>query len=289
MSAMSLSRSYRAATSQVRSFSVSSKLRVGPESPNYIEIPQTLQPDLPAKPRVKGTLPVPREIFPARRPDKATSAYIAAATLEPSKAKTIRKGDPNAETIEWKRKMAASRRKNLEEGLVELYERKKTTDAAMTRISAAKQARRERVLRQPQREDERLTSPTVLPALTASSGILPDPDRDARIAESRERVLEKQLQKSAHRLDKLHTLYMNARNFITTEEQLAQEIEAKFREDGGQEWQSDSGVGNNVWAKGAPPTIQDIVKNQTKDELGRWRIEQDRMDKVVEEMTGGKL
>ncbi|OKL56371.1 hypothetical protein UA08_08274 [Talaromyces atroroseus] len=286
---MSLSRTYRAATRQVRSFSVSSNLRVGPESPNYIEVPQTLQPDLPPTPRVKGTLPVPREIFPARRPDKATPAYISAATLEPSKPKIIKKGDPNAESIEWKRKMAASRRKNLEEGLLELYERKKTTDAAMTRRSAAKQARRERVLRQPERDDERLTNPSVIQALKTQHGILPDPDRDARLARSRERVLEKQLQKSAERHNDLHTLYMNARTFITTEEQLTREIEAKFREDGGDEWLSDSGIGTNVWAKGAPPTIQDIVKNQTRDDVGRWRIEQDRMSKVVEEMTGGKL
>lgn len=286
---MSLSRSYRTATRQVRSFSVSSRLRVGPESPNYIEVPQTLQPDLPAKPRVKGTLPVPREIFPARRPDKPTTAYISAATPEPSKAKTIKKGDPNAEAIEWKQRMAVSRRNSLREGLLELYERKQTTDAAMTRRSAAKQARRDRVLRQPQREDERLTSPSIVQALRDQTPILPDPDREVRIIRSRERVLEKQMQKSAERHDNLHTLYMNARNFITTEEQLVREIEAKFREDGGDEWQSDSGMGQNVWAKGPPPTIQDVVKNQTKDELGRWRIEQERMSKVVEEMTGGKL
>lgn len=286
---MSLSRHYLTAARQVRSFSASSKLRVGPESPYYIDVPQTLQPDLPSKPRVKGTLPVPREIFPARRTDKTTPEYIAAATLEPTKAKIVKKSDPNAELIEWKRKMAASRRRNLEEGLVELYARKKAIDAAMTQRSAAKQARRERVLRQPPREDERLTSPSLIQALQLQPKVLPDPNREARISQSRERVLHKHLQRSAARHNDLHTLYMNAKTFITTEEQLTREIEDKFREDGGQEWASDSGVGSNVWAKGAPPTIQDIVKNQTKDEVGRWRLEQERMDKVVEEMTGGKL
>ncbi|EED16488.1 conserved hypothetical protein [Talaromyces stipitatus ATCC 10500] len=286
---MSLSRSYRTATKQVRSFSVSTRLRIGPESPNYIEVPQTLQPDLPAKPRVKGTLPVPREIFPARRPDKPTPAYISAVTPEPSKVKTIKKNDPNAETIAWKQRMADSRRTNLREGLLELYERKENTVAAMTRRSAAKQARRERVLRQPQREDERLTSPSVVQSLEEQPSSLPDPDREIRIAQSRERVLQKQLQKSAERHTNLHTLYMNAREFIVTEEQLMKEIEDKFREDGGDEWRSDSGVGTNVWAKGAPPTIQSIVNNQTKDDVGRWRIEQERMSKVVEEMTGGKI
>lgn len=286
---MSLSRSYRAATKQVRSFSVSTKLRVGPESPNYIEVPQTLQPDLPARPRVKGTLPIPREIFPARRPDKPTPAYISAVTPEPSKVKTIKKNDPNAETIAWKQRMAENRRQNLREGLLELYERKQATVASMTRRSAAKQARRERVLRQPERDDERLTRPSVVQGLMEQPSILPDPDRDIRIAQSRERVLEKQLQKSAERNNHLHTLYMNARDFIVTEEQLMKEIEDKFREGGVDEWRSDSGTGTNVWNKGAPPTIQSIVNTQTKDDNGRWRIEQERMKQVVEEMTGGKM
>jgi hypothetical protein len=136
---MSLSRSCRAAKVPVRGFSTSSSLRVGPESPNYIEVPRTLQPDLPQRPRVKGTLPVPREIFPARRADKLTWAYISAATPEPTRVKTIRKDDPHAESIEWKRRMAESRRNNLREGLQELYTRKQTTDQSMTRRSAERQ------------------------------------------------------------------------------------------------------------------------------------------------------
>jgi hypothetical protein len=275
---------------QARSFSVSSKLRVGPESPNYIEIPRTLQPDLPSKPKVKGTLPVPREIFPPRRADKPTWTYITAATPEPIKENPIKADDPHAEAIEWKNKMAELRRANFREGLVELYQRKLKTDAFMTRRSAAKQARRQRVFNQPPREDERLTRPTVVKAMEPTQGtVLPDPNRERRITLSRHRVLAKQREKSTSRQEDLHTLYMNARTFITTEAQLDQEIETKFSEDGGREWDSDSGAGNNVWAKGAPPSIQDIVRNQTTSDSGRWRVEQERMRKVVEELTGGKI
>lgn len=287
---MSLSRSCRAARVQARSFSVSSKLRVGPESPNYIEIPRTLQPDLPSKPQVKGTLPVPREIFTQRRADKPTWAYITAATPEPSNQKPIKEGDRNAETIEWKRKMADLRRTNFRQGIVELYKRKLDTDTLMTRRSSAKQARRERVFNQPPREDERLTRPTVVKAMQLTqSTVLPDPNREKRLAASRQRVLAKQQEKSEIRQEDLHTLYMNARTFITTEAQLDKEIEAKFSENGGREWDSDTGSGNNVWAKGAPPSIQDIVRNQTSSDAGRWRVEQERMRKVVEELTGGKM
>ncbi|QKX53659.1 uncharacterized protein TRUGW13939_00738 [Talaromyces rugulosus] len=286
---MSLSRSCRTARVQARSFSVSSKLRVGPESPNYIEIPRTLQPDLPSKPKVKGTLPVPREIFPPRRADKPTWTYITAATLEP-KENPVKADGPHAEAIEWKNKMAELRRANLREGLVELYQRKLNTDAFMTRRSAAKQARRQRVFDQPPREDERLTRPTVVKAMEPTQGtVLSDPNREKRITVSRQRVLAKQRVKSEIRQEDLHTLYMNARTFITTEAQLDKEIETKFSEDGGREWDSDSGAGNNVWAKGAPPSIQDIVRNQTTSDAGRWRVEQERMRKVVEELTGGKI
>lgn len=287
---MSLSRGCRTARVQVRNFSVSSKLRVGPESPNYIEIPQTLQPDLPRKPQVKGTLPVPREIFTPRRADKPTWTYISAATPEPTKEKPIKEDDPNAQTIEWKRKMAKSRRENFREGLAELYKRKTETDAFMTRRSAAKQARRERVFNQPPREDERLTQPTIVKAMQPTqNAILPDPNRESRLEASRLRVLAKQEEKSALRKEDLHTLYMNARTFITTEAQLDQEIEAKFNETGGSEWDTDTVSGTNVWAKGAPPSIQDIVRNQTSSETGKWRVEQERMRKVVEELTGGKM
>lgn len=287
---MSLSRSCRTARVQARSFSVSSKLRVGPESPNYIEIPRTLQPDLPSKPQVKGTLPVPREIFPSRRADKPTWAYISAATPEPSKQKPVKEGDRNAETIEWKNKMAELRRANFREGLVELYQRKLETEAFMTRRSAAKQARRQRVFDQPPREDERLTRATVVKSMQPTQRtVLPDPNRETRIAASRRRVIEKKQEKSAIRQEDLHTLYMNARTFITTEAQLDKEIEAKFSEDGGKEWRSDTGAGNNVWARGPPPSIQDIVRNQTTSEAGRWRVEQERMRRVVEELTGGKM
>lgn len=287
---MSLSRSCRTARVQARSFSVSSKLRVGPESPNYIEIPRTLQPDLPSKPQVKGTLPVPREIFPSRRADKPTWAYISAATPEPTKQKPVEEGSRNAETIEWKNKMAELRRANFREGLVELYQRKLVTEGSMTRRSAAKQARRQRVFDQPPREDERLTRATVVKAMQPTQRtILPDPNRETRIAASRNRVLAKQEEKSAIRQEDLHTLYMNARTFITTEAQLDQEIEVKFSETGGKEWLTDTGAGNNVWVKGPPPSIQDIVRNQTTSEHGRWRVEQERMRKVVEELTGGKM
>ncbi|KAL1964603.1 hypothetical protein VTN77DRAFT_6777 [Rasamsonia byssochlamydoides] len=287
---MSLYRTCRTATVQVRGFTSSSRLRVGPESPNYIDVPRPLQPDLPSKPQVKGTLPVPRELFPVRRQDKPTEAYISAATPLPSKEKTVDPNDPNAELIEWKRRMAAMRRKNLREGLLELHARKRRTEWLMAKRSAEKQAKRERILKQPQREDERLTSPSVIQAMKPTkTPVLPDPDREERLAQARLRVQAKEAEKRAERQDSLHTLYMNARNFITTEDQLAAEIERVFPEGENEAWRNDHQAGENIWNLGLPPTIQSMVTDAKRSEAARWEVIQGRVKKLAEEITGGKM
>lgn len=286
---MSLYRNCRTAQVQIRGFSTSSSLRVGPESPNYIDVPRTLQPDLPQKPQVRGTLPVPREIFPARRPDKPTWAYISSATPEPTKEKTIKKNNLHVDAIEWKRRMAHSRRNNLREGLQELYKRKQATDDFIGRRSAEKQARRERILKQPQREDERLTSSSIIQAMKPTGkSTLPDPDREERLARSQLHVKAKAIGKSAERIDSLHTLYMNARSFITTEAQLAAEIDKVFPEGQNPAWGADDGFGENVWKLGVPPTVQSTVEGESK-EAQRFEAVQTRLKKLAEEITGGKM
>ncbi|KAL2216779.1 hypothetical protein M432DRAFT_641674 [Thermoascus aurantiacus ATCC 26904] len=287
---MSLYRRCWTAAGQVRGFASSASLRVGPESPNFIDIPKPIQPDLPSKPRVKGTLPVPRELFPARRRDKPSEAYIAAATPPPSKEPEIQRDDPNAEYNEWRRKMAETRRRNLREGLLELYERKQRTESFMRRRSRAKQARRERILNQPEREDERLTKPSIIQAMMPTKqAVLPDPDREERLARSKARLEAREAKKKAERQDALHTLYVNARNFITTEAQLNAEIERVFPEGDNPAWRSDHQQGDNIWNLGVPPTVQSMVNHSKKNEVARWDIIQDRVKQLAEAITGGKM
>ncbi|KAL2870219.1 uncharacterized protein BJX67DRAFT_344937 [Aspergillus lucknowensis] len=280
----------RTATAQLRGFSSSSTLRVGPESPNFVELPRPIQPDLPPKPRVKGTLPVPREIFPRRRADKPRPEYIAAATPLPKNNEKIGANEPHAEYREWKREMANMRRKNLKAGLLELHKRKKRIDERMNQRSRAKQARREQVFKQGDRDDERLTRPSVIQEMLPQRiSVLPDPDREERLAQSRARWESKKLQKELERRDWLHTLYMNARSFITTEEQLAAEIEKVFPEGLNEAWRSDHQHGDNVWNLGLPPTVQNIVNESGKSESNRWELTQGRLKKLGEEITGGKV
>jgi hypothetical protein len=188
--------------------------------------------------------------------------------------------------------MAASRRENLREGLLELQKRKHRQDSMIAGRSRARSEYREKRLHAPQREDERLTNPTITSATrTLQQGPVPDPDRAARVAEKAARVQAKEAAKEEARRDALHTLYMHARSFITTEEQLDSEIERIFVE------QPFEQNGDNIWdAVGAPPTVQDMlsaVNNTQKSALayhaGPAAITGKRIKRIAEELTGGKM
>ncbi|KAE8163659.1 hypothetical protein BDV40DRAFT_262256 [Aspergillus tamarii] len=287
---MSLFRSCRTASVQARGFTSSATLRIGPESPNFVDVPRTIQPDLPSKQHVKGTLPVPREIFPVRRADKPSEEYIAAATPLPSKETKVDPNDPHAQYINWKRRMAEMRRQNLREGLLELHTRKQRTDKSMMQRSVEKQKRRERIFRQPEREDERLTRPSVIQEmLPKRTPVLPDPNREERLIISKAQLEATNAQKQAEQQDSLQALYMNARNFITTEAQLAAEIDRVFPEGENEAWRNDHQQGENVWNLGLPPTVQSIVNESRKSEAARWDLIQGRVKKLGEQITGGKL
>ncbi|KAF9883387.1 hypothetical protein FE257_003510 [Aspergillus nanangensis] len=287
---MSLFRNCRAVTAQARGFSSSSCRRVGPESPNYIDVPRTIQPDLPSKKHVKGTLPLPRELFPVRRADKPSEEYIAAATQLPSSDTPVDPTDPHAQYIDWKKRMAEMRRQNLREGLLELHTRKQRTDRSMVQRSTEKQKRRERVLRQAEREDERLTRSSVIQEmLPKRTPVLADPNREERLAKSQARQEVIRAQKELEKQDMVQSLYMNARNFITTEAQLAAEIEKVFPDGENEAWRNDHQQGENIWNLGVPPTVLWTVNESRKNEASRWDLIQGRVKKLGEQITGGKL
>ncbi|KAI9371020.1 hypothetical protein BJX61DRAFT_53762 [Aspergillus egyptiacus] len=286
---MSLFRNCGRTAVQLRGFSSTSRLRVEPESPDFVKVPQPIE-FTTSKPRVKGTLPVPRELFPSRRKDKPTEQYISAATPLPATQKGIRPGSKDAEYRQWKREMADMRRQNFREGLLELHDRKLASDRTMEQRSREKQKRRERVLQQPERDDERLTRPSILQdMLPKRMPVLPDPDREQRLATARERLENKKLQKQSERQDSLHTLYINARTFITTEAQLLAEIDEVFPEGENEAWRSDHQQGDNIWNLGTPPTVNSLLGDGRKSEYKRWDVTQERVKKLGEEITGGKL
>lgn len=102
----------------------------------------------------------------------------------------------------------------------------------------------------------------------------------------------------------LHSLYMNARNFVTTEEQLLAEIEKKFLPGGrnAEFRRSDfAETGDNIWVKGVPSTVKDLISESSSqtprngqppppsDVKTKYRKDQERMQRIAEELTGGKI
>ncbi|KAL2061313.1 hypothetical protein VTL71DRAFT_7586 [Oculimacula yallundae] len=273
----------------LRSFSTTSpRGGFGPEHPKFIEIPTPPQHQASPKLNIKGTLPPPRNIFPRRAGDKSSPEYLAAVTPEPSS-----QADPQNEFVAWKRRMAESRRTNLREGLVALHKRKTAQDQIATAQSKTRSIRREKALHAPQREDERLTNPTVTKLnRTLQSGAVPDPDRATRVAAKIARVEAIALAKEEARRDALHTLYMNARTFITSEEELDAEIEKIFVEN-----PHDGHVGDDIWAaEGQPPTVQEMLSavNNTQKRAVDFHapsaiLTGKRMKKIAQELTGGTM
>ncbi|KAL1959699.1 hypothetical protein VTO42DRAFT_1285 [Malbranchea cinnamomea] len=275
--------------SRVRLFNSSASLMASPESPSFIDIPTPIQPTKPYKPEVKGVLPVPREIFPKRRPDKPSETYIEDATPLPQSEPQVTKKHPDYEYLKWKKKLASTRRKNLREGLLELYARKKETEKKIALTSKEKLNYRKKILTQPMREDERLTRASTVTAMEMrKTPNLPDPNAEERLAKSMEKVAIKQLEKREERLNALHSLYTNARHFITNEKQLMEEIERVFPEGENPAWTNDQQAGQNIWNLGPPPTIEKMVARM-HDEMAKYETVQKRTKKIAEELTGGKI
>lgn len=287
---MSALRVTRAANVQARGFSTSTNLRVGPESPHYLDIPRIIQPSNPVKPKVKGTLPVPREIFPARRADKPSQQYVEAVSPARTKKPSRASDELEREQQIFKLKMADRRRSHLRESLSVLHERKVAAENTMITRSRLTQERRQRIFNQPEPEDERLTRPSVVAAMLAPNDtFLRDAGREQRLAFSKARLEAKQAQKKAQHHDDLHSLYMHARTFITTEEQLFEEINRVFPDGENVDWRNDHQPGENVWNLGTPPTVQSAVNETRKSETARWDVTQDRVKKLGEQLTGGKI
>ncbi len=272
--------------------------KIGPESPRFIDVPQPPQQTGTPKLRIKGILPVPRQVFARRAPIKIPAEHLAATTPEPSSTSPSKPPrDPDvAERVAWKRRLAASRRQNLREGLTELRDRKRRTEKAMAGRGAFRQSRRNAKLHRPQREDERLTFPSVTVAMKMlQTGTLPDPDREARIARKRANVAATMAKQSEKRKEALHNLYLNARDFITTEEALLEKIEQIFVEVP-VEFGDEAAPGDSIWKRGAPPDLEkmlNVMMRRKRDTVSvnshYAEFAHQRSLRLAEELTGGKL
>ncbi|TGO41737.1 hypothetical protein BHYA_0017g00470 [Botrytis hyacinthi] len=262
---------------------------IGPENPRFIEIPTTQQPDARGHRDIKGTLPPPRNLFPNRGPDKISKKYLDSVTREPSKPPK----NPN-DYVAWKHRLATQRRESLKEALVHLHKRKLNQERIVAHKSYSKRMANEKRLRAPQREDERLMNPTITEAMSKLQvGFVPDPNRESELAQKALRVQIRAAEREEQRKNALHTLYMKARSFITTEEQLNAKIDEIFTNP----FDKNAPYKRNIWeVHEKPPTVQDMlsgVNNSHKTAVGKYShpavITGTRMQHIAEELTGGKM
>lgn len=258
---------------------------------------------------------MPRELFPASRPDKPSPEYLANVTADPLDKNKI-PSHKLTEVGRYKNKMSEVRRTQLREGLTGLHARKEAEIYTMAQSSRAKQLQRNDLLKQAEREDARLTNVSTPremdPNSTASLAAL-----EAEVAISKKLHAQKvanlqrvNAEKQAQKMDALHTLYMNARKFVTNEKQLDQLIKEQFDHEPGHvrqaDFQTNVGAGASMWNFGPPDSIKDLISGAGKGKtsmadavsrLGRdtagdaakFRKDQERMKKIAEKLSGGKM
>lgn len=98
-----------------------------------------------------------------------------------------------------------------------------------------------------------------------------------------------------NRRNSLHTLYVNAGDFITTGAHLEKVIDKVF--DDNSIFSNDSKKGLNIWNLGLPETVQELLAKANKSGKqtalesaeGHAGVTRKRMKRIAEELTGGKM
>lgn len=197
--------------------------------------------------------------------------------------------------------MSEIRKQNLREGIKSLRARKVSVENRMSARQAAKQAKREELLHRPEREDERLTAPSNNIDLDALySKAIPDPTREERIRTKMLNIQRHEETKREERMEAVHSLYVNAREFIVTPQQLDKAVDAAF---GTPEVPVKFGkyttgaMNRSIWAEGKPERVQDMLNVANGQNTGRAmndrgdpsQINKERIRRIAETFTGGKI
>jgi hypothetical protein len=278
-----------------RSFSTTPKSQaLGPESPNYIEVPKAVQPTLKRKPIVKGVLPVPRNIFKTRSTlPKDSDGFLSLSTPEPKAQRTLNRYSKEADYVLYKRRLAETRRQALKESVKQLHVRKTETERDVTAQSARVREHNKALAMAPPRQADVLTSTTVSKTIRDFlEDKLPSTSRQATQGQVQhfQRV---QSRNTAIRQAHLHDLYTHARDFIVDEGGLDAVIEKEFGTDEKPvRWSRETGEagrhgGESVWTGGAQDGVGEMLQKLRAGEA--VDVAQERIRRVAEELTGGKM
>lgn len=283
----------------VRSFSSTpTTLALGPQSPNYIEVPKPLQPTFPLEPAVKGHLPVPRDIFKTRnKHPKESSAFLNRSTRTSKDPKTPGPYSRDADYRLYKQRLADSRRAALKEGVTQLHARKVENEAEfLAKVQANYADRRERAMAPP-REVDVLTQTSVQKGIREFlASELPSTSRTTNVSTRRKAYQARVNRVQAVRKSRLHDLYVNAREFIVEEQQLDEAIEKAFGTEeapvgwdtrGNMGLRSEGKEGLSPWHGPMPEGVGDMLQKLKGGEgVG---LAKERVKKVAEALTGGKM
>ena len=268
--------------------------QLGPESPNFIEVPQPPQTSAVPRRRIRGVLPVPRNIFPKGSAENVTNDYIEETIPEPRNEAA----STPSERVLWKERLATARRRNLRQGILELKTRAIKTRKRWQTVQRKARMERAALLNKPEPIDERLTSPTAMQAtrsllrkkLDASS--LEEQRRINQMQISSEGISEQKARESKDRIEDVRTLYVNATHFITDMSQLHNAVDEAFGS-------PDNPVtfgkaqGPNIWFEGELVSIQDRLSERsnistTSFGLGesRAKLAEQRLNKIANMLLG---
>lgn len=283
----------------VRNFSSTpSTLALGPQSPNYIEVPKPRQPTFPLEPTVKGHLPVPRDIFKTRNQHpKQSQVFLDRSIREPKSLKTPGPYSRDADYRLYKQRLAEKRRENLREGVESLYARKVDMEGQhLAKIQANYADMRKRASAPPREVD-------VLTQTSISKGVrdfladaLPHTSRSNTTDKRRTAYARRQDRVQAVRNQRLHDLYVNAREFIVEEKQLDEAIEKTFgTEEAPLGWdvrgnvglRSEGKEGLSPWHGPVPEGVSEMM-NKLRGGEGVG-LAKERVKKLAEALTGGKM
>lgn len=285
-----------AAASRTAAFSTtSSRSKIPPESPSYIRLPKVPQSTEIKPERVRGTLPVPRDVFERRDGDRKVQPEYLAKTAPARSADRPLTND----TQRWKKTLADSRRQNLEQGLQGLWTRHETRE----QDKAERARRRQEALQQahdaPESRADVMSRGTVLQSI-ADTAVHPDPERFDKAAAGRARVQAQVSARADARRDALMELYINASDFIVTEAELKTEIDKLFHQDYFRKQSIKGyrpGATENVWGvHGNPPGVATMFETLSRTSTNLASANESEFDhsvkrtkRISEELTGGKM
>jgi hypothetical protein len=185
----------------------------------------------------------------------------------------------------------------LREGITGIYERRVSQARKQKSVQKLQVFKNKRARNAPIRQDEVLTQQSIPDVVKQAMSWSPtakvesEEQRQAR-TQAYDEIVERKLQ---HKMDRVHTLYLNARSFIIDEETLNERIEKIFGSDEKPIYWN--GNGTSVWQTGTPSGTKDLASGGSQivsmagygDNFKERNEMIKRIMKIAGELSGGTI